>query len=471
MMAEQSRAQAPILRLVADDLCCGCGMCAGVCPRADLTMVWTPRGERVPAARGDCPASCGICAKVCPFADAEPGLDALCANLFASTAKSHRAETGYSRFSHVGHVTAGDYRARGASGGLTTWLLAEALQTGLVDRVICVRPNPDPELLFRFDVVSRPEEVRESAQSAYYPVDMAEAIRQCLAEDGRYAVVALPCAAEALRRACALLPKLAERIVLVLGLVCGQMKSRGFTDYLVRASGLAPREVTRVRYRCKVADGTANDFEFHAMTPEGTRILPRRSSAYNTTWMTGQFKLRACDFCDDAFAEAADAALMDAWAPAYAKDPLGTSIVLTRSAQVEELIDGGTQRSELSLAPYSIERVIEGQSGVLIPKRRLLSNRLWLAHGSGDRVPRKRVGMCRPGSFTARKLAALERLRQVSHEAMVAQREADPLGLEVYDKLVAPHLQLVRRIQRTERRLRPLRAVMRRVGKLIRRPR
>lgn len=40
---------------------------------------------------------------------------------------------------------------------------------------------------------------------------------------------------------------------------------------------------------------------------------------------------KACDFCDDVFAETADIALGDAWLPEYVQDGNGTNVVVTRN--------------------------------------------------------------------------------------------------------------------------------------------
>ncbi len=79
------------------------------------------------------------------------------------------------------------------------------------------------------------------------------------------------------------------------------------------------------------------------------------------------------------FAEVADVTILDAWLPRYTADSKGTSIVLTRSAEIEALIVRGAAEGELALEPVSIVDVVRSQAPVVEAKRPALAHRLWLA--------------------------------------------------------------------------------------------
>ena len=144
---------------------------------------------------------------------------------------------------------------------MATWLLEELLSNSIVDHVICVAPTGDPERLFEFKVFSTPNEVRTGAGSAYYPIEMSAAIREVLETPGRYAIVGLPCFIKAVRLAQRSSAKLRERIVVTIGLVCGQMKSKYFTDYIAALAGV--RGTVIGVYRGKEQDQPASNFTFH----------------------------------------------------------------------------------------------------------------------------------------------------------------------------------------------------------------
>lgn len=166
-------------------------------------------------------SQCGLCLRACPFIDGNPNEDRHGQALYAGLDEvKHCSETGYYHECFVGYAPQEDLRWAATSGGMLTWTLCDLLKSGEVDHVVCVRPHSDPHKLFRFDVVSTPQEVRQGSRSSYYPVEMSEAIRQILEVPGRYAVVGLPCTSKAIRNAQLNVPRLRERVRYVFGLVC-----------------------------------------------------------------------------------------------------------------------------------------------------------------------------------------------------------------------------------------------------------
>ena len=455
----------PVLRVVDDDLCIGCGVCAGVCRRGNLRMEWDGRSLLGPAALGECPASCTLCGDVCPFGPSVENEDALAHELYSGVdGVRHRPETGLWLGAYVGSVSVGDYRARGASGGMASWFLCKLLDSRTVDRVACVIPTGDPDCHFRYQLFERSDDVARCAKSAYHPVELSGVVSAILDQPARYAAIALPCFAKALRLAALRLPVLRERLVVVCGLVCGQLKSRAFAEYLTLHAGLDPRSTPWVSFREKIAGRPAGNFAFVARAGDKQGLVDRASQAYDRTWSTGQFRPHACGCCDDVFAETADIAFMDAWLPAYRADPRGTSLVLTRSAAADAVVRQGITDRDLALTPIGIDGIIRSQRGVLVQKRQLLASRLWLAQRAGQSVPRKRVEPRRPGWLTAWKLDALEELRQASHAAAPAL-ERD--GLDAYDAAIAQPLGRVERIRQVERWLGAPRALAGRARRLL----
>jgi coenzyme F420-reducing hydrogenase beta subunit len=404
-------------RTVQLDLCIGCGVCAGLCPAGNLVMAWTPEGLLQPADQGKCLPKCRRCLAVCPFQDHTEDETALAQARFGHVPGiGHTPETGYYLRAYVGH--AGGYRERGASGGLASWFLASVLESGAVDRVICVQPNPDPACLFAYAVTASSDEVRAGAKSAYYPVELSQAIHTMLREKKRYAVIGLPCSLKALRLAMLTDQRLQERVVVLAGLVCGQTKSRAFSEYLIRSQAIAPEQVRSLSFREKDVSRPASRYFAKVMASNNSACLPW-SGLYGTTWLSGEFTLRACRFCDDAFAEVADVSFMDAWLPEYAKDGRGTSIVLARSGLAGDVIERGMAQSEISLLPITVDKVIASQAGVVEQKRTQLAYRLWSA--SKNAAPlRKRVSPVRPSWFQEQLMVARENLRATSHVAFSA---------------------------------------------------
>jgi len=383
------------------------------------------------------------CLAVCPFEDHETNEDSLGEALYGQVPVVRYAEEiGYYRNSYVGHVADPDHRWQGASGGMATWFLRELLVSCVVDRVICVTPNPDPNRLFRFEIISDPADLLRSAKSAYYPVELSGALHFVLENPGRYALIGLPCFVKAIRLAASRNAKIGKRIEVVAGLTCGQLKTKCFAESIARRMSLAPEQITRLCFRHKTHDRPATNF---SITVSGERLSGtiEWNNFYVMAWMTGMFKIRSCDYCDDIYSELADISFMDAWLPEYSDVSAGTSIVITRSALAEAIIqDKGIRDGACQLKPIPIARVMEAQAGVIEQKRRLLSHRLWVADRKGWPRPKKRVSQIRPNVLEYLMILNANAIRRRSFSALARQRESGKPGLDLFIMEMKPLLEV-----------------------------
>lgn len=431
-------------------LCIGCGVCAGICPVSNLQMEWNACGEYNPRDHGKCLGGCRKCLDACPFIDHSEDEDSLAEAKFGPVEGiDHTKETGYFLKSYVGHVAEAEYRTNGASGGAASWFLANILESGFVDKVVCVTPNDDPSCLFKFAIFNNPEDVRKSAKSAYYPIEISQVIKTILKDEATYAVIGLPCFLKGLSLAALSNPSLKNRIKLMAGLTCGQLKSRGLSEYLVRHLGFNPKEVKQVAFRDKAPGKPASELIFSCSDGNRKANLPW-SDTYGPTWLSDQFSMDACSFCDDIFAELADVVFMDAWLPEYMSDERGTSIVLIRTKDINDIILHGIKDNKLSFEEISIEKVIKSQAGVIVKKHDMLALRLGFAKLKGEKLPHKRIKSLKPSWIDSYLMAARVKLRVASAEAMQKQRSTSDLGLDSYNDTIKPYLDRIKRIQRMQ---------------------
>lgn len=376
--------------IVKNDLCIGCGTCAGICFRKVLEIKDNEYEEYVPTEVQACNLECGLCLEVCPFGNNENEMQ-MGEKIYGSIKGiKYLFETGYYLDSYVGYSN--DFRQSSASGGMATWLLTKLLKEGVVDYVVCPSPQKNPEKLFSFEILKDENFVKAASGSVYYPVEMSEVIQKILEIPGRYAITGLPCFIKALRLATQKNRKLRERIVFTIGLVCGQMKSKNYTKYIAALAGNNDlTKVESVYYRGKSPEKLASNYYYRFTDEQGSQNKIFWNEGVSEAWTNRWFTPNACNYCDDVFAELADVTFMDAWLPEYSKDSKGTNLVLVRSPDILAFIREGTEKKEINVNKISIEKLIESQAGVLDLKRKQLSYRLYLARLTGQKVPEKRV--------------------------------------------------------------------------------
>lgn len=417
----RSASESVIERVVAGGFCIGCGACTALDPR--ITVSHNQYGDLVaqlpPEVAGD-PLNASA---VCPF-NPDRNETALAASVFAE-APVVSAVTGRYQAAYLGHSNV--YREYGSSGGIGTHVLAQLLEQQQIDRVVCVGPSPTG--LAEYQLVDNLPQLLRCSTSFYYPITLQEVLKLVRSTPGRYAITGVPCFHKALRLLKEHDPVLRERIVVQVGLVCGQMKSAHYAEYLARRTGMpADATLQRISFRSKAGTTRADDYNFvadwrGADGASGHGVLGARSIGFN--WAMSYFKPSACDFCDDVFAECADVAIMDAWLPGAVEDARGTSLVIARSQQMAALLAAEREQGRVSLADSAEEQLIQSQEGGLRHRRQGLRFRLWLAARSGRWYPAKRV---RPalnaGVFVALEMLFRLSLRRRSREAYLAQRAA-----------------------------------------------
>jgi len=435
-----------LLTVVNNDLCIGCGVCAAICPDNALEIQFNKFGEFNPVSIKECTKQCGLCLTVCPFGKGNPDEDIIGQQLFGGVPGiQHRSETGYSLATYAGYSNVGRHREHGSSGGMATWLLEIMLKDKIVDAVACVTPNPDQEKLFKFTLFTTAEEVRVSAGSAYYPVELSEVIRYIVDNPGRYAVIGLPCFVKAIRLAQQKNKKLRERIVLVLGLTCGQLKSKYYTSYLATLAGMNEVPV-KVRFRGKDTNQPANNFYFFCVDRHGKecRIYFNESEAWGNRWFTPN----ACNYCDDIFAECADVTFMDAWLPKYSSDPRGTNLVIVRSLYLNEIIRHGIESGEMNVNDIVIDEVIQSQEGLITIKRNYLAHRLYRAHKQGFELPMKRVKIAEIVNPLIRMDIELkEEMQRVSRNNFADRIGKDDFNIRAFRQSMIPYLNKIRLVR------------------------
>ena len=314
-----------LFRAVArNGLCTGCGACAALDLTGGTVMESTPAGPvpRIPAtARFPLQAE-----RACPGRGIH--YPTLYRRHFGRTPE--RWLLGHVVATRTGYAADPAIRKAGASGGVLTRVLMHLLESRRVDAVVVVRQGlPVPEQA-RAVVVRTPAEVLEAAQSVYIPVSLLDGLNAL--EDGqRYAMCCLPDSAAALRVLQSMGHAKALLVKYVVGPYTGTALDPAAIRTFLRQHGVAVQDaITSLRWRAGDWPGY-----LEIKTASG-RVLRSKKVYYNflIPFFVTQNSLQNMDFAN----EFADLAVGDAWSPAFEAQGGGHSVITTRSAGMETIL-------------------------------------------------------------------------------------------------------------------------------------
>lgn len=464
--------------VVSGDYCIGCGACSVLEPAIKIGF---DEHRKYVAFLPDQPIDEQAISRVCPFAADSASEDELAA-AFLDGEMTPDSHLGPHLATHAGWALESDFRTRGSSGGLVSWLLAKLLDSSAVDSVVHVLPDRQPgtEALFSYGLSVTTEQVRIGAKSRYYPVEMSGVLKEVLARPGKYVVVGIPCFIKAVRLLQRNNPVLRDRIKFTVGIVCGHLKSAAYADMFALSCGVPPKSMATLDFRAKIPGVPANKYSVEIeFSRDGApqRVTKTVANMFGTNWGHGFFKYKACDFCDDVLGETADVSFGDAWLPDFETDHRGTNVVIVRNRFIQELLILGRQAGAVHLEDLSRSDVIRSQDAGFRHRRDGLAYRLHLADQAGVWRPRKRIepGHLHLSGKQRRQFAARMELSRMSHVAFARAIAAG--DMQLFQRTMAPlvesyeqiRMSWKKRVRRATRRilLGWTQLVMRWVGRML----
>jgi len=384
-----------VKQVVEHDLCVGCGACART---MSVDMSINEYGEYTPEVNGVSEKNIESASFVCPSLNPQMNESAIASALYGKEC-SEDPFIGYVNQSYAGYATEGQFREKGTSGGMGTWVASELLKKGLVDGVIHVKEyerKSEKDPYFEYGISSTLEEVQAASKTRYHVVELSKVLDKLEVLDGRFLLIGVPCMIKAVRRLQANGDKSAEKIGFTIALVCGHLKSINWSNSLAWGAGVNPKDTSKIQYRTKGEGIPARAYVFRATDTLGNIQQTDSVDVVGGKFNAGALMLPACEFCDDVVGETADLTIGDAWLPKFESDNNGTNLLLPRNPILASLLQNASGEGRIALFDISNKEAADSQSGGFRQRRDGLSYRLERGIENGKLVPEKRV---KPGQF------------------------------------------------------------------------
>jgi coenzyme F420 hydrogenase subunit beta len=228
-----------VIDLVVDnDLCIGCGLCTYKCPTKALDMQWNEYGFLIPVLTSTCGAD-GACLTVCPFnpyPEKEVKTENELADIFLKDATLLHPQVGKYEGIYAGYAE--EFRLTASSGGMATFIFTNLLERGIVKHIFSVKESSIPGVHYEYAISNNKQELLAASKTKYYPVTLSTVFYKIDELEGKVAIVCVACFIKAIRLAQHSNPLLKEKIPFLVGIICGGVKSKLFTEYLSDKAGV-----------------------------------------------------------------------------------------------------------------------------------------------------------------------------------------------------------------------------------------
>ena len=320
------------------------------------------KGIYIPQVKTETCDYCALCIKVCPG----HSVDFRELNFKTFGKQPENITIGNYINCYIGHAT--DYRIRynSSSGGVLSALLIFALKQGIIDGALVTKMSQHEPFTPEVFVARSEEEIVSALGSKYCPVPVNIGLKKILNEEGRFAIVGLPCHIHGVRKLETINKKLQRMIALHLGLFCSNNVTFLGTEYFLQKWGVKKEDVKKLSYR-----GTGWPGKIVVQFKDGKRkIIPRgtaeKSFLYRCLFSSSfhyDFMPTRCLLCRDQTCELSDISFGDPWLPELLREEkIGKSLILSRSKTGEEILKKAATKGTIELVKKSGKKLSEAQS-------------------------------------------------------------------------------------------------------------
>lgn len=332
-----------LLNVINNGYCVGCGVCAAT-GEVQLginskTLVYEPLGPGGSKSASICPSI-------------KVNYSELQQKLFPHETQS---PLGVVRQINLAQSTNEVRNLKASSGGIIKEILYELLSEKTIDGAIALQHEDG--LIYEPKLTRNADDVDNLPGSIYHNISFEKALSILKANDGKYAIVAIPCQLEGLYNYIfEIEPELIHRIYCTIGLICGwtythhsilsfchykKLDFNKITNIAFRGDG--PKGLLQIEFRDKVVKYNRNTDLDYIVAFDRSSNLPR------------------CHLCVNHINYLADIVVGDAWLKRVSATRTGVSIVISRSATGQQIFQTLINKNKIVSLPASETDIEESQ--------------------------------------------------------------------------------------------------------------
>ena len=334
--------------IVDNDLCTGCGLCIGICPKSCISIV-IKDGNFRPDLDSDKCINCGLCLSICPGIGVD--IVKLSRQLYPEPANMDRM-CGHYEKCFSGYSNNFDVRYHSASGGTLSQFLIWLLDNDKIDGALVTKYDKENPLLVKSFLAMRNNDIISARSSKYSPVTFDTAIEEIVnSEKKRFVIVGLPCHIHGIRKRMLVDKKLQKKELGLFSIYCSCGRSFKMTSYIFQQRGIPEREIDYFQYRdegclgymvVKVPESKGRNIK--VMNENSESVIKNNMIIYKEHYQSYYHPLRSffiprrCLFCIDHYGELADVSFGDIHVKPYSYDKVGVNSIIVRDKKWLDLL-------------------------------------------------------------------------------------------------------------------------------------
>lgn len=318
-------------RVIKKGLCHSCGACAGICPNNAIEISTEHPAPKINYLK--C-VNCDRCLAVCSGWRMDfPKMEE---EIFGKTGNTL---TGFYKKAFLGKARDEKILKQASAGGIVSALTVFGLEEKLFDNALLVKMNEKKPWVAESFIAKNKRDVLSAAQSKYALVPVLKKLKRL---NEKSIVVALPCQAQALRKA--------GFKGLIIGLYCGFNSGFEATTYLLKKLGAGLDNIKKLEYRAREWPG---GFEVTLRNGEKKFV-----DKFSHNHLIPMFLPHRCKTCIDFNNDFADIAVGDAWLPELIKKADPHSLVLARTKKGLDFLKKAEKEKAIELKEIDKKTVL-----------------------------------------------------------------------------------------------------------------